>query len=319
MAFWQNNSNFNGKILKGFSLLKSNDSLNFSSIMLKNLISNILQDVIGKVTGLDELVLNSLYGNKAKVNQYNGLIDLIIYNYINQAKTCYSVQIENNTVIYTPLLNNKHKGTNSFYIDFSKVEEIKLLKNLYDIVYNLFKHAKISTQMANNLNIKINDLRAQSPQDKKFIEQQLQNMGESLLKEGGISYMDAKDSLEVLNINNTAYKEVLNMIYSQICHITRLPIGYIAGSASGNLNTTGEGERIQLDRALKGYFNEYLKPILVEISSILGVNKNITIAEDNLAKFESIAPFLTILEQSSLLNLEQKQGLIKQALGVDFA
>lgn len=301
--------------LSDINILGDRISKDYRHLMLRNLMKNIFQDIITRLVGVDKRIQNSYYGDKTKIYQYNGLIDILINNYINQTKSCYTVELNKGFIVYKEVKNQKPSIANSFNMDFSRETNVEVLLDLYEIVLNLFKNARFSTKLANSITFKINNLRTQSPQEKKFIEQQLETTANSLARGKGAGYMDANDSIDIMNIDANAYSTMLDMVYSQICHITRLPIAYVSGSASGSLNTTGEGERIQLNRALEGYFNEYLKPILVEISSIIGANQNITMRPDNLANFEAIAPFLTILEQTTILTDKQKQAILQEALG----
>tara|TARA_R100000406_G_scaffold51301_1_gene34840 strand:- start:30 stop:599 length:570 start_codon:yes stop_codon:yes gene_type:complete len=175
-----------------------------------------------------------------------------------------------------------------------------------------------STELSNKIILKFSGLHGTDKLKENDINNNINNFNESIRQDEGIGYIDAADSVTTIPINHDTSNTSLDMVYSEICQITRLPKSYITGQFSGALSGTGEGEMKQIDLALHGYFDRILKPVLEHVSILLGKDfKNIkmTRSVDDLVStvnlVERVDSFLTT---TTYLTDAQKQQFMDSFL-----
>lgn len=291
----------------------------FAENMTKNLYKNIFQDILSKIKGLDNQLTNCFYGNSASPNQYFGLIDLIIKNYTKQKKQYYSVSIESNAIVFEEIALKKYIDTsNILVLDFYHEFEALHVRSMYNTLHNVLNHANNSTNASNKPVLYISQLRAdmqkmnQASADmhNNNLKNSLNEVIDALNAENSLIKLDANDRLEMNLINMSSYTDAIAMINNTISNITRLPTSYISGQFAGGLNTTGEGDYKAVERALQGYYNEIIHPVLTRISLILGYDSNFSFEVENMDKYIAIANIISSLEATELLTEEEKRKLI---------
>lgn len=290
---------------------------------------NITSDTFGNIKGLDETFQRSLWGDQTTTSPYLGLINYILKSFVTCQKIYLKVRYEKAVIsqkayiFYEPITKNEAQKTTAddvLVINFDNSNcgwcDSYLIYCSFNMLSKLLDYAMVGVELANQPFLKLADLRRESPTSAKDIQKMVASFSKVLREKKGMPVSDAGDSLELLSVNGDQYDKFISFVWGTIAQISRLPLSYISGNMNGTLNTTGEGDRMQIDRALKGYYNSYFCPIISRVYDIVGLQKEYFYAEDLASKIESLGTSLSIIESSMLLTQEKKEEMIRALLEI---
>jgi len=296
----------------------------FANYYTKNLYLNVFENINERLEGIDKSIKNSMFFATRDKHNYGGLLDIIATAITNQQRLTFKVESVGGQAVYKLVNNyvnqeyNTSNNINYLVLDYTYEKEPLLLNSYYQSIYHIMDSLQRSTELSNKIILKFSGLHGTDKLKENDINNNINNFNESIRQDEGIGYIDAADSVTTIPINHDTSNTSLDMVYSEICQITRLPKSYITGQFSGALSGTGEGEMKQIDLALHGYFDRILKPVLEHVSILLGKDfKNIkmTRSVDDLVStvnlVERVDSFLTT---TTYLTDAQKQQFMDSFL-----
>ena len=127
---------------------------------------------------------------------------------------------------------------------------------------------------------------------------------------------NSEDKLELVQPIKDVYSEYQKGIDSMIASATGFPISYINGVLSGSLNTTGEGDKIQLDNALKSFYEANISNHIELLCIYINYDFNkVHFLNDIVGRFTDFAQYIPNLESTTLLPEKRKREIMYHALG----
>ena len=129
--------------------------------------------------------------------------------------------------------------------------------------------------------------------------------------------LDAQDKIELVKPIKDTYTEYTKILDSTLANATGLPMSYINGVLSGSLNTTGEGDKIQLDNALRAFYernvSKYIKLLCLHLNKDF---QEISFMNDIVGRFTEFAQYLPNLETTTLLSEDDKKTILYHAMWI---
>lgn len=240
-----------------------------------NIYRRILTDVLERTEGLKEEQIPLLWDNCLGSESQDGLVSLVacaMYNksdlylvydrttdVIRKATSIEEAQIK---VDYAAKTESKV----GFYITFKNYHRSDMVK-LYSLleyctVGSLYKQMNLSKA----IQIKLTALRESvSAVDQADVKAQLVNLAQAL-KDGKDIGIDAKDIIETSKPDLTATQSSMEFIAEKRSFYLGLPCSWITGETSkGGLSDTGHSDAKAVERGLKGYYFEIIKPLVEAI------------------------------------------------------
>ena len=306
----------------------------FVKIQKYNFFHKIVFDCYNRLTGIDEELDRLLISNKFSYkNCINGLLQFIIEALVeNSDKRLAVVNLDklNISEYYNQYCKSLEENIKviTTSIDYStEDEQICLLFNnnklshlldvLFQIQFNIFSGMNTGASMSNavlfqkyGLNTANPNLRDRMRADLNLVKQALKSFNTNF------GLIDSEDKLTLIQPIKDTYSEYIKVIDSMIASATSLPISYINGVLSGSLSTTGEGDIVQTDHALKNFYNMYIKDYINILCLIINYDfTKISFMNDVTGRFTDFAQYIPNLETTNLLPERRKKEILYNAIG----
>lgn len=205
------------------------------------------------------------------------------------------------------------KSSVGFFITFVNYDRTDMLK-----IYSVLEYCTVASlsknmNLAKAIQIKINELRSSvGLADQQIAKTQALAMATGL-KAGKDILTDAKDLIETAKPDLTATNSAMEFIVEKRSFYLGLPASYITGVAPKGLGDSGEGDAKAVERGLKGYYYEIIKPTIEVIFGVKTTFKSedftgLSTALETLKTFE--------LTSDELISKENKQKFVNKQFGL---
>lgn len=295
----------------------------FINIDVQNIFQRILTDVFERTHGIPEERQKLLWDNCLGSETQDGLITMVakamakkgeLYLIFNpalnvivkatpeqetQIRNDYKARGESDVGIYITFRN---------YVKSDMVKFYSLLE--YCAIGGLWKQGNI----AKAIQLKMTDLRGSvSLTDKSDVETQAMNLASGLAS-GRDVLLDAEDMIELAKPDMTATTSMMIFIAQKHSFYLGLPASYFTGEIKTGISDTGKSDAKAIERGLKAYYFQLVKPIIDEIFDITTSFKS-----DDSEELSTALEALKTMDLTSdrYLSRENKTLVVNKSFGLD--
>lgn len=303
----------------------------FVKIQKNNFMSKLLFDIFNRLSGIDEELkdliiddtninynINSLFGYIAKAFTHSSTVVIALKEFKDLNINQYDCTEYFNESTYV-LTENFTKNEDKKYIciDFSCNYLSQLLDIIYSISFQIFQGMFSGASMSNAVIIQKYGLNTLNPNLRDQLINDLTTVKNAINSFGSqFGVLDAQDKIELVKPIKDTYTEYTKILDSALANATGLPMSYINGVLSGSLSTTGEGDKIQLDNALRAFYernvSKYIKLLCLHLNKDF---QEISFINDIVGRFTDFAQYIPNLETTTLLSENDKKTILYHAVG----
>ena len=191
-------------------------------------------------------------------------------------------------------------------MDFTKYNQSKALRLFYSMIYWIIRATNTNVKISNSVLVKIAKLRELvAKEDAEEVIKQAKEINDAI-KKGNSIIADKDDTMERLEINSQATKDALDVVFSLISGLIKMPLSFVNGELTTGLTQTGDSDNLAIERGLKNYYYTILKPCTEKL-----FETKTRFTSDNTAKLKTLIGILPQLELSTLLTDEEKRAIIE--------
>lgn len=195
---------------------------------------------------------------------------------------------------------------NQIQMDFTKYNQSKVLKLFYSMIYWIIRATNTNVKISNSVLVKIARLRELvAKEDAEEVIKQAKEINDAI-KKGNSIIADKDDTMERLEINSQAIKDALDVAFSLISGLIKMPLSFVNGELTTGLTQTGDSDNLAIERGLKNYYYTILKPCIEKL-----FETKTRFSSDNTTKLKTLIGILPQLELSTLLTDEEKRLIIE--------
>lgn len=308
---------------------KENLSLNFDlSLKEKNFVDYMISDLYQSILTMcfDKIIFPeaekdfkdkitpSFYDNLSVEGINKGIIKNLAYSIVQNQKV-FLVNVSNgdNTIVRQGTQEElqkyeKEQGNikNQIEMDFTKYNQSKTLRLFYSMIYWIIRATNTNVKISNSVLVKIARLRELvAKEDAENVIKHAKEINEAI-EQGDSIVADKDDTMERLEINSQATKDALDIVFSLISGLIKMPLSFVNGELTTGLTQTGDSDNLAIERGLKNYYYTILKPCTEKL-----FDTKTRFTSDNTAKLKTLIGILPQLELSTLLTDEEKRAIIE--------
>ncbi len=290
------------------------ESKPFCKWFVTELYRNVLTDCYNKAIGIKEDDDDMFFDSCVTTEAAKGLITLLaeamesktkIYLSYDKGVVLAIKDVKEQQDIDARAAKGNLKG--AAICDFSSYTKTDLLRVCAGLSYATIKATHTGLNIIQALQVKISKLResvANSDADRIVADSKT---GAKAIKEGKAVLLDKDDEIVIPTYDISPTEKSISLINGLCANfLGGFPLSYVNGAlASGGLSTTGEGDDITVNRALKGYFKSVLRPVF---KSLTGTT--LTFKEDSWRKLDSLSRLIPMLETTDLIDEKRKKEII---------
>ena len=195
---------------------------------------------------------------------------------------------------------------NQIQMDFTKYNQSKALKLFYSMIYWIIRATNTNVKISNSVLVKIAKLRELvAKEDAEDVIKQAKEINDAI-KKGNSIIADKDDTMERLEINSQATKDALDVAFSLVSGLIKMPLSFVNGELTTGLTQTGDSDNLAIERGLKNYYYTILKPCTEKL-----FETKTRFSSDNTAKLKTLIGILPQLELSTLLTDDEKRAIIE--------
>lgn len=195
---------------------------------------------------------------------------------------------------------------NQIQMDFTKYNQSKALKLFYSMIYWIIRATNTNVKISNSVLVKIAKLRELvAKEDAEEVIKQAKEINDAI-KKGNSIIADKDDTMERLEINSQATKDALDVAFSLVSGLIKMPLSFVNGELTTGLTQTGDSDNLAIERGLKNYYYTILKPCTEKL-----FETKTRFSSDNTAKLKTLIGILPQLELSTLLTDDEKRAIIE--------
>lgn len=195
---------------------------------------------------------------------------------------------------------------NQIQMDFTKYNQSKALKLFYSMIYWIIRATNTNVKISNSVLVKIAKLRELvAKEDADDVIKQAKEINDAI-KRGNSIIADKDDTMERLEINSQATKDALDVAFSLVSGLIKMPLSFVNGELTTGLTQTGDSDNLAIERGLKNYYYTILKPCTEKL-----FDTKTRFTSDNTAKLKTLIGILPQLELSTLLTDDEKRAIIE--------
>lgn len=282
----------------------------FCEIKTELLFKKILESAYSRSEGAkDPEKIRSLFDSSEQSNASKGLI-----SHIANSMTYKKKQALIYTTGIVKIADNKEKeaiekeyqengkSSKGVLVNFTNYKLRDLLFVYISLIYDIMTSMNTQVGLANALQIKINSLRGTvglSGKDEPIT--QAKSINEAL-KNGKSVLLDKNDAVETLKIESASIKDAVEFVNSLIAGELGVSLSFVNGVLTSGMSATGEADANANEYCFQNFFNEHLQPICKGL-----YDWDLQFMTDDWRWFSAMADKLLIVENSSLLSIEQKE------------
>lgn len=289
-----------------------------------SLIQNVLNDTLSNVINLDILVKDSIPSNTTSPVQIEGLLSHMVNCLAKNTIGYYKCEVirngENYNLVYIDITNDKEERVKPDTLVINGVNrKTYLLMEYYTLLYEYMIFCISSIKLANKPVFKLNELRVTNSNrlDREVVRQQIEHTLACMKRLNGVGILDAKDTIEFTQNDVNKYSIIQDIAYGGISALMGLPRTYLDKDSSGTLSTTGEGDRLLLERTLESMWGDFIEPIIARIYEIVGLERKYVYKAYKYNNLIALAEILPALQDTTLIEDEVKKELIYSVLGLN--
>ena len=292
----------------------------FVDYMISDLYQSILTMCFDKIIFPDaekdfkDKITPSFYDNLSVEGINKGIIKNLAYGIV-QNKTIFLVNASagDNIIVRQGTQEElqkyeKEQGNikNQIQMDFTKYNQSKTLKLFYSMIYWIIRATNTNVKISNSVLVKIAKLRELvAKEDAEEVIKQAKEINDAI-KKGNSIIADKDDTMERLEINSQATKDALDVAFSLISGLIKMPLSFVNGELTTGLTQTGDSDNLAIERGLKNYYYTILKPCTEKL-----FETKTRFSSDNTAKLKTLIGILPQLELSTLLTDDEKRAIIE--------
>lgn len=191
-------------------------------------------------------------------------------------------------------------------MDFTKFNQVKLLKLFYQMIYWIIRATNTNVKISNAVLVKIARLRELvAKEDADDVVKQAKEINDAI-KSGNSIIADKDDTMERLEIKSQSTKEALDVVFSLISGLVKMPLSFVNGELTTGLTQTGDSDNLAIERGLKNYYYTILKPCSEKL-----FDAKSSFVSDNTARLKTLIGILPQLELSEILTDEEKRLIVE--------
>ena len=174
------------------------------------------------------------------------------------------------------------------------------------MIYWIIRATNTNVKISNSVLVKIAKLRELvAKEDAEDVIKQAKEINDAI-KKGNSIIADKDDTMERLEINSQATKDALDVAFSLVSGLIKMPLSFVNGELTTGLTQTGDSDNLAIERGLKNYYYTILKPCTEKL-----FETKTRFSSDNTAKLKTLIGILPQLELSTLLTDEEKRAIIE--------
>lgn len=291
----------------------------FVDYMVSDLYQSILTMCFDKIIFPDEKdfkdkITPSFYDNLSVEGINKGIIKNLAYGIVqNQKVFLVKASAGDNIIIRQGTQEElqkyeKEQGNikNQIQMDFTKYNQSKALKLFYSMIYWIIRATNTNVKISNSVLVKIAKLRELvAKEDADDVIKQAKEINDAI-KRGNSIIADKDDTMERLEINSQATKDALDVAFSLVSGLIKMPLSFVNGELTTGLTQTGDSDNLAIERGLKNYYYTILKPCTEKL-----FDTKTRFTSDNTAKLKTLIGILPQLELSTLLTDDEKRAIIE--------
>ncbi len=293
---------------------------NFVDYMVSDLYQSILTMCFDKIIFPDaeqdfkDKITPSFYDNLSVEGINKGIIKNLAYGIVqNQKVFLVNASAGDNIIVRQGTQEElqkyeKEQGNikNQIQMDFTKYNQSKALKLFYSMIYWIIRATNTNVKISNSVLVKIAKLRELvAKEDADEVIKQAKEINDAI-KKGNSIIADKDDTMERLEINSQATKDALDVAFSLVSGLIKMPLSFVNGELTTGLTQTGDSDNLAIERGLKNYYYTILKPCTEKL-----FETKTRFSSDNTAKLKTLIGILPQLELSTLLTDEEKRAIIE--------
>ena len=293
---------------------------NFVDYMVSDLYQSILTMCFDKIIFPDaeqdfkDKITPSFYDNLSVEGINKGIIKNLAYGITqNQKVFLVNASAGDNIIVRQGTQEElqkyeKEQGNikNQIQMDFTKYNQSKALKLFYSMIYWIIRATNTNVKISNSVLVKIAKLRELvAKEDAEDVIKQAKEINDAI-KKGNSIIADKDDTMERLEINSQATKDALDVAFSLVSGLIKMPLSFVNGELTTGLTQTGDSDNLAIERGLKNYYYTILKPCTEKL-----FETKTRFSSDNTAKLKTLIGILPQLELSTLLTDEEKRAIIE--------
>jgi hypothetical protein len=288
-----------------------------------NIYQKILIEVLERTHGIPEDRQALLWDNCLQSEASKGIITLLseamykksdlflIYesslNVIRQANSTEAEQIKRDYIA---------SGSSSigYYISFNNYKRTDMMRFYSVMEYCLVGSLYKSMNLSKAIQFKMDSMRSStSLADSSEVINQAKEMSDAL-GNGLNVVMDGKDMIVTAVPDMAASDKVMEFIDGKKSLYLGMPVSWVQGEQTGGIGSTGENDTKAIERGLKPYYYQIIKPVL---EGMLGIKtsyksqdfRNVSAALDALRTFDLVG--------DELIDFEKKKIIISKMFEVE--
>lgn len=292
----------------------------FVDYMVSDLYQSILTMCFDKIIFPDaekdfkDKITPSFYDNLSVEGINKGIIKNLAYGIVqNQKVFLVNASAGDNIIVRQGTQEElqkyeKEQGNikNQIQMDFTKYNQSKALKLFYSMIYWIIRATNTNVKISNSVLVKIAKLRELvAKEDAEEVIKQAKEINDAI-KRGNSIVADKDDTMERLEINSQATKDALDVAFSLVSGLIKMPLSFVNGELTTGLTQTGDSDNLAIERGLKNYYYTILKPCTEKL-----FDTKIRFTSDNTAKLKTLIGILPQLELSTLLTDDEKRAIIE--------
>ena len=292
----------------------------FVDYMVSDLYQSILTMCFDKIIFPDaekdfkDKITPSFYDNLSVEGINKGIIKNLAYGIVqNQKVFLVNASAGDNIIVRQGTQEElqkyeKEQGNikNQIQMDFTKYNQSKVLKLFYSMIYWIIRATNTNVKISNSVLVKIAKLRELvAKEDAEEVIKQAKEINDAI-KRGNSIVADKDDTMERLEINSQATKDALDVAFSLVSGLIKMPLSFVNGELTTGLTQTGDSDNLAIERGLKNYYYTILKPCTEKL-----FDTKIRFTSDNTAKLKTLIGILPQLELSTLLTDDEKRAIIE--------
>ena len=292
----------------------------FVDYMISDLYQSILTMCFDKIIfpesekDFKDKITPSFYDNLSVEGINKGIIKNLAYGIVqNQKVFLVNASAGDNIIIRQGTQEElqkyeKEQGNikNQIEMDFTKYNQSKTLRLFYSMIYWIIRATNTNVKISNSVLVKIAKLRELvAKEDADDVIKQAKEINEAI-KRGNSIIADKDDTMERLEINSQATKDALDIAFSLVSGLIKMPLSFVNGELTTGLTQTGDSDNLAIERGLKNYYYTILKPCIEKL-----FDTKTRFTSDNTAKLKTLIGILPQLELSTLLTDEEKRAIIE--------
>lgn len=292
----------------------------FVDYMVSDLYQSILTMCFDKIIFPDaekdfkDKITPSFYDNLSVEGINKGIIKNLAYGIVQNQKVFFvNASAGDNIIVRQGTQEElqkyeKEQGNikNQIQMDFTKYNQSKALKLFYSMIYWIIRATNTNVKISNSVLVKIAKLRELvAKEDADDVIKQAKEINDAI-KRGNSIIADKDDTMERLEINSQATKDALDVAFSLVSGLIKMPLSFVNGELTTGLTQTGDSDNLAIERGLKNYYYTILKPCTEKL-----FETKTRFSSDNTAKLKTLIGILPQLELSTLLTDDEKRSIIE--------